>query len=399
MKKDTTFRIDSMTKPITAVAALLLVEEKKLDLDAPVAHRALSTDGTSVCFPVALGSKTIALRRVIPPIVGNSVPIRSGFRADDSSRNRLLASGVLRRFPWGSQGSLGYGGRGRKGIVFKKQKTKGVPAKGGIRWTLVVLLWAWAVVIFVVIDLFLDVEEFDGIRPRVSTYRGMRRAGHELVGTAYRDPVEAAEIRAKLPALPPRTSAPVERRGRVLHRYLPRGAMNVHAKHGGYTQWTDPPGKGQGQYENEMRHGTWVWSWPSGVKREQRVYQRGVLNGNVTCWYENGQRKASEEYRSGKPVNGWKTWHSDGTLASEEWYEDGALHGDVRQWHANGQPAAEAVYEHGVPLGKLTLWYDDGRVKETGRFADGKRDGVWTTYSPGGELVKRATFTAGKKMH
>ncbi|MHC4409758.1 MAG: serine hydrolase domain-containing protein [Planctomycetota bacterium] len=37
MKKDAVFRIYSMTKPITAVAALLLVEEKKLELDAPVA--------------------------------------------------------------------------------------------------------------------------------------------------------------------------------------------------------------------------------------------------------------------------------------------------------------------------------------------------------------------------
>ncbi len=38
MKKDAVFRIYSMTKPITAVAALLLVEEGKLDLDAPVAR-------------------------------------------------------------------------------------------------------------------------------------------------------------------------------------------------------------------------------------------------------------------------------------------------------------------------------------------------------------------------
>jgi CubicO group peptidase (beta-lactamase class C family) len=36
MEKDTVFRIYSMTKPVTAVAALILVEEGKLDLDAPV---------------------------------------------------------------------------------------------------------------------------------------------------------------------------------------------------------------------------------------------------------------------------------------------------------------------------------------------------------------------------
>src|SRR5882757_9102225 len=36
MQRDTIFRISSMTKPITAVAALILVEECRLRLDDPV---------------------------------------------------------------------------------------------------------------------------------------------------------------------------------------------------------------------------------------------------------------------------------------------------------------------------------------------------------------------------
>jgi CubicO group peptidase (beta-lactamase class C family) len=38
MRADSIFRIASMTKPITAVATLLLVDEGKLTLDAPVDH-------------------------------------------------------------------------------------------------------------------------------------------------------------------------------------------------------------------------------------------------------------------------------------------------------------------------------------------------------------------------
>ena len=38
LKKDDIFRIYSMTKPITSVAVLMLAEDGKLDLDAPVAH-------------------------------------------------------------------------------------------------------------------------------------------------------------------------------------------------------------------------------------------------------------------------------------------------------------------------------------------------------------------------
>ena len=36
MRRDTVFRIASMTKPITAAAAMILVEEAKLRLDDPV---------------------------------------------------------------------------------------------------------------------------------------------------------------------------------------------------------------------------------------------------------------------------------------------------------------------------------------------------------------------------
>ncbi len=38
MKVDDIFRIYSMTKPLTSVAAMMLVEEGKLDLDAPVSN-------------------------------------------------------------------------------------------------------------------------------------------------------------------------------------------------------------------------------------------------------------------------------------------------------------------------------------------------------------------------
>ena len=38
MRRDTIFRIASMTKPITAVAAMILVEQCKLRLDEPLDH-------------------------------------------------------------------------------------------------------------------------------------------------------------------------------------------------------------------------------------------------------------------------------------------------------------------------------------------------------------------------
>jgi len=62
----------------------------------------------------------------------------------------------------------------------RRIETKGQPPR--VRWTLLVLLWVWAVLVFVTIDLFLNVKEFDGIRPRAGLYCGMRTAAHKMIG-------------------------------------------------------------------------------------------------------------------------------------------------------------------------------------------------------------------------
>jgi len=54
-----------------------------------------------------------------------------------------------------------------------------------IRGRLLVLLWIWALLMFAVVDLFWNVQEFDGIRPRSTLYRATRYAAHDLVGEPY----------------------------------------------------------------------------------------------------------------------------------------------------------------------------------------------------------------------
>jgi hypothetical protein len=63
---------------------------------------------------------------------------------------------------------------------------------------LLALLWIWVVAVAVVIDLFWNVDEFDGIRPRSSLYRGMRVAGHKLVGVPVEEGVDAQMRRGLL---------------------------------------------------------------------------------------------------------------------------------------------------------------------------------------------------------
>jgi hypothetical protein len=59
---------------------------------------------------------------------------------------------------------------------------------------LLVLLWIWAGLVFVVLDLFLNVPEFDRVRPRAPVYRGLRVAAHRMVGEPYDDGEERMAV-------------------------------------------------------------------------------------------------------------------------------------------------------------------------------------------------------------
>lgn len=274
------------------------------------------------------------------------------------------------------------------------------PRRRRVRPLLLILLWVWAILVFVVVDLFLDVDELDHVRPRSSLYQGMRRAGHKMVGTPYGEDAEVTPVQR-----PPETATATgdtrpkpAAKGRPIHRHLARGVDRTYVKYGTYTQWNDPKGeKAAGEYKNLRRDGAWVWVWPNGKKREERHYRDGVLHGKVTAWYETGQVMAEEEYHLGTPHGRWRSWHPDGTQAAEEHYANGVLDGELEHWHDNGQPAAKATYEKGVPVGTMTFWHANGQLAERGEFVDGKRTGRWTTWDEAGRVTKEELYEAGRK--
>jgi antitoxin component YwqK of YwqJK toxin-antitoxin module len=273
------------------------------------------------------------------------------------------------------------------------------PPRRRVRPLLLALLWAWAILVFVVLDLFLDVEEFDRVRPDAALYQGMRRAAHKMVGTPDSGQGGSESLASSgggsSDGSPPATAVERPPPGRPLHRHLVRGVDKTYVKYGTFTQWNDPKGKkSSGEYSNGRRDGVWVWVWPDGSKQEERHYEDGVLEGKVSSWYENGQMMGEEEYHLGTPHGAWRTWHPDGTHASEEHYANGVLDGALEHWHANGKPAAKATYDKGTPLGVMTFWHPNGELAERGEFLDGKRVGRWTRWDERGRVVKEEVFRA-----
>ena len=65
----------------------------------------------------------------------------------------------------------------------------------------------------------------------------------------------------------------------------------------------------------------------------------GKINGLVTYWYENGEKKSEGTYKNGKK-DGLFTW-----------------------WYVNGKKEYEGTYKNGRKI-SVKEWNEDGSVKE-----------------------------------
>jgi len=272
--------------------------------------------------------------------------------------------------------------------------------KRRVRPLLLVLLWVWAACVFVTLDLFLNVPEFDRLRPRARLYEAMRWSGHEITGEPYEVGLESgggagAAFTASREEDEETAIEPGTRRVEpVLCRH---GDVSAAARDGGFTEWNDPGGTpGRGEYVDGRRHGMWAWNWPDGSKRETREYKNGVLHGKVASWYQGGQQQVAEEYADGKRHGEWRSWYPSGKPASEEHYDNGRIQGTLVQWHENGQKAGEAEFVAGSSVGPFVRWHANGAKAEEGFFLDGRKEGPWVAWDEGGNPTSHEVYVGGK---
>lgn len=104
----TLFRTESVTKTFTALAALSLVEQKRLDLDAPIADLV-----PSVVFAEPAAGRDVTLRRLLTHTAGLArnpirklLDVRRGFEYEDLFAKNPLTLGPPDRFVYSNTGYL-----------------------------------------------------------------------------------------------------------------------------------------------------------------------------------------------------------------------------------------------------------------------------------------------------
>lgn len=156
----------------------------------------------------------------------------------------------------------------------------------------------------------------------------------------------------------------------------------------------------EGQIDNGLRVGLWVYYYPSGQKKMEGSYKEGLKDGNWTTWLENGQQEKVEVYKYGKLLT------NEGTVA-EPGADSVAVQGVEQkqtQQVTPKQPEKEVVKKpapvlweslHGGPVkylnsvpytGAVVKYFKNGKIELEGYFVAGKRSGKWTYYTPYGTV-------------
>jgi hypothetical protein len=126
-----------------------------------------------------------------------------------------------------------------------------------------------------------------------------------------------------------------------------------------------------GQFHLGVRDGRWCKYNAQGDLLEKAHYSRGLLDGRLTEYYYNGQRKLTGCYDKGIKCEKWTRYFKNGNIAQKKSY------------HRNGTASA-------------TTFYQSGALKTIGKYnADGKKDGRWTKLSQMGVALFEGTVKNG----
>ena len=141
-------------------------------------------------------------------------------------------------------------------------------------------------------------------------------------------------------------------------------------------------------------------------KKKKGSFKNGVLNGNYTEWFSNGQKKLLIKYKNKKILHR-SDWNRDGTasinyqnlLGKGKWLykkgDEAPYSGGVYDIHSNGVRSKEGMIINGIPEGLFYHFNENGiKVKET-FYRKGKYNGVQKSWYENGQISSERLYKNG----
>ncbi len=121
--------------------------------------------------------------------------------------------------------------------------------------------------------------------------------------------------------------------------------------------------------QNTEQSGEYITYHDNGSKNAVFNMKKGVANGNVQFFYENGNKKEEGQFIEGNRNGKWIKWDE-----------------------SSNKIISEAHYNNGKKDGVWKIWDDNGVLRYQMEYKDGKKVGTWQQYDANGELISEKKF-------
>ena len=180
----------------------------------------------------------------------------------------------------------------------------------------------------------------------------------------------------------------------------------------------------EGYYENGLKAGEWKTWTEFGVITAHWFLIKGKEEGQLNCWYDNGEKKKELNFVDGLKHGNYKIYDVEGKIQIVGIYEKGKAHGTFTDykidggWHVSeyvNDSRNGAIYEHnidedgdvGIVIGQyknnleVGMWefYDkDSTLSTSLPYEDGELIGVGVSYYKNGDTSLICYYSEGNSM-
>lgn len=152
--------------------------------------------------------------------------------------------------------------------------------------------------------------------------------------------------------------------------------------------------KEEGEYLNHNRYGLWTFWNKNGQKTEEKRYnEEGNLDGEIICWYDNGQMKSKEIRQDETPIGIGNGWYPDGKLKSQMTHQGNNIF--YQDWYHNGVLDREGKVIYSRKEGLWKLYHDNGNIKQEINYKCSMMHGHYIEYSFEGEKIAEGEYILG----
>jgi len=124
-----------------------------------------------------------------------------------------------------------------------------------------------------------------------------------------------------------------------------------------------------GEYENGLHTGLWKWFTKDSVLIRSAFYKNGLLEGESTIYYTNGNIHYVGQYKEAKRTGICKWYYENGQLEQEALYKDDLRIEVISSYDQNGRKRNAGTLKNGN--GTWIKYDDDGKIREINKYRNG----------------------------